>query len=172
MDRRPPGLAGAVGSVPFNELPYSSHVLAVGDLESMEIPGAPGEYDAIVCADVLEHLRDPDALLARVRPLLRPGGRLVISTPNFVTWWVRLMVLFGRFRYAERGILDRTHTHFFTKRTLVESVRGAGFDVVRVDVSVPSPVRPAPLRRAAHALALLFKGLLAHQFVVVAEPRP
>lgn len=142
----------------------------VGDIETMPLPEVPGGYDAITAGDILEHLRDPDALLARLRPLLRDGGRLVVSTPNIATWWVRLMLLAGRFRYADRGIMDRTHTHFFTRRTLIEAVEGTGFRVLDVDVTVPSPLRPARLRRAAHALARAFPGLLAHQFVLVAEP--
>jgi 2-polyprenyl-3-methyl-5-hydroxy-6-metoxy-1,4-benzoquinol methylase len=143
----------------------------MGDLEAMELPGAPGEYDAVVCGDILEHLRDPRALLARVQPLLRPGGRLVASTPNVANWSIRLRLLFGSFRYADRGLMDRTHTHFFTRATLAEALRDAGYEVERMDATIPSVVRARPLRAAAHGLALAFKGLLAHQLVAVAQPR-
>jgi 2-polyprenyl-3-methyl-5-hydroxy-6-metoxy-1,4-benzoquinol methylase len=92
----------------------------VGDVETMELPFEPGSFDAVVCGDLIEHLRDPQAMLARLRPLLRPGGRLVLSTPNIANWAMRLSLLFGRFRYTEWGILDKTHTHFFTRKTLRE----------------------------------------------------
>lgn len=143
--------------------------VAVGDLETMALPETGGGYDAIVAGDVLEHLRDPHALLARLAPLLRPGGRLVVSTPNIATWRVRLMLLAGRFRYTERGILDRTHTHFFTRATLVEAIEGVGLLVTRVEGAVPAPVRPAALRRVAHAVIAAWPSLLADQLVVVAQ---
>ena len=99
----------------------------VGDVEELELPFARGTFDAIVCADLIEHLRDPAAFLTRVRPLLRPGGRLALTTPNVANWTIRLQLLFGRWRYTERGILDRTHTHLFTRRTLVECLSEAGY---------------------------------------------
>ena len=84
----------------------------------MELPFEPASFDAIVCGDLVEHLRDPGAALARLRPLLRPGGRLVLSTPNIANWAMRLSLLGGRWRYTDRGILDRTHVHLFTRKTL------------------------------------------------------
>ena len=86
----------------------------VGDVESLELPFHPASFDAVLCGDVVEHLRDPRAALARLRPFLRPGGRLVLTTPNVANWAIRLSLLGGRWSYTERGILDRTHTHLFT----------------------------------------------------------
>jgi len=62
----------------------------VGDVETMELPLEPGSFDAVVCGDFIEHLRDPQAFLARIRPLLRADGRLVLSTPNVANWAMRL----------------------------------------------------------------------------------
>ena len=92
--------------------------MLVGDVETMELPLEPGSFDVVLCGDVIEHLRDPVAALARLRPLLRPGGRLVLSTPNVANWAIRLSLLAGRWRYTDRGILDRSHTHLFTRATL------------------------------------------------------
>lgn len=145
--------------------------LLVGDLESMELPLAEGAYDAIVLADVIEHLRGSEAVMARLRPLLRPGGRLVISTPNIANWSMRLLHLLGRWDYRERGIMDRTHVRFFTRRTLRRAVEEAGYRVVEMDVTVPLPVlRRPPFSALAHALGRAWKSMLAYQFVVVAEP--
>lgn len=146
--------------------------VVVGDLESVELPWSPGSFDAVVCGDVLEHLRDPEAALARLRPLLRTGGRLVLSTPNVANWAMRLSLLAGRWRYTERGILDRTHTRLFTRKTLVETVRAAGYDVVQLDHTAPVPLVGAPaVERVAHALARLRPSLLAYQLLLVATPR-
>jgi 2-polyprenyl-3-methyl-5-hydroxy-6-metoxy-1,4-benzoquinol methylase len=143
----------------------------IGDVETMELPFEPASFDAIVCGDLIEHVRDPQALLARLRPFLSPGGRLVLSTPNIANWAVRLSLLFGRFRYTEWGILDRTHMHFFTRKTLRECLEAAGYRVVAFDYTVPVPVLSAPRVEAiAHGIGRLRPSLLAYQFVVAAVP--
>jgi 2-polyprenyl-3-methyl-5-hydroxy-6-metoxy-1,4-benzoquinol methylase len=145
--------------------------VVVGDVEVMELPFEPASFDVVLCGDLIEHLRDPGALLARVRPLLRPKGRLVLTTPNVANWSMRLALLAGRWRYTERGILDRTHTHLFTRNTLVETIEGAGYRIETLDFTVPLPVlRNATTERAAHAVGRLRPSLFAYQFVVAATP--
>jgi 2-polyprenyl-3-methyl-5-hydroxy-6-metoxy-1,4-benzoquinol methylase len=141
----------------------------VGDVETMELPLEPGSFDVVLCGDVVEHLRDPVAALARLRPLLKPGGRVVLSTPNIANWAIRLSLLGGRWRYTDRGILDRSHTHLFTRSTLREALERAGYRVERIDFSVPVPGGSDLLDGAAHALGRLRPGLLAYQFVAVAQ---
>lgn len=143
----------------------------VGDIETMELPFPPQSFDVILCGDVLEHLREPERFLARARPLIRCGGRLVLSTPNVANWTMRLGLLFGRWRYTDRGILDRTHTRHFTRRTLVETLERAGYRVVVFDFTVPVPVIGTPRVEAiAHAIGRIRPSLLAYQFVVAATP--
>jgi 2-polyprenyl-3-methyl-5-hydroxy-6-metoxy-1,4-benzoquinol methylase len=145
----------------------------VGDVETMELPFEPGSFDAIVCGDLIEHLRDPAAFLRRIRPLLRPGGRVVLSTPNVANWAMRLGLLFGRFRYTEWGILDRTHTHLFTRKTLSECLETAGYRITDFDFTVPVPVLSTPrVEAVAHWIGRLRPSLFAYQFVIAAEPVP
>jgi 2-polyprenyl-3-methyl-5-hydroxy-6-metoxy-1,4-benzoquinol methylase len=139
----------------------------VGDIESMDLPFEPASFDLIMCGDIVEHLRDPGATLARLRPFLAPGGRLVISTPNVANWAVRLSLLFGRFRYTDRGLLDRTHTHLFTRATLSDTVAEAGYTVRRRAYTVPTPLGRAG-DRIAHAIGGLRPSLFAYQLLVVA----
>lgn len=141
----------------------------VGDVETMDLPFEPGSFDVVLGGDVIEHLRDPVAALARLRPLLRPGGRLVVSTPNVANWAIRLSLLAGRWRYTTRGILDRTHTHLFTRATLREAIEAAGYRVERIDFSVPVPGDSDVLDGAAYAVGRLRPGLFAYQFVAVAQ---
>jgi 2-polyprenyl-3-methyl-5-hydroxy-6-metoxy-1,4-benzoquinol methylase len=144
----------------------------VGDIESMELPFEPASFDAIVCGDLVEHLRDPGSALARLRPLLRPNGRLVLSTPNVANWAMRLSLLGGRWRYTDRGILDRTHAHLFTRKTLTETVEAAGYRVVELDHTAPVPVVGTPaVERAVHAVSRVRPSLFAYQFLLAATPR-
>ncbi|MDQ3850918.1 MAG: class I SAM-dependent methyltransferase [Actinomycetota bacterium] len=144
----------------------------VGDVERMDLPLEPATFDAILCGDVVEHLRDPQAALARLRPFLRPGGRLVLSTPNVANWAIRLSLLLGRFEYTDRGLLDRTHTHLFTRRSLLDCVRRAGYCPTVVDFTAPLPpaVRSDRTEAVAHRIGRLRPTLFAYQWVVAAEP--
>ncbi|MCU1496642.1 MAG: hypothetical protein JWM47_595 [Acidimicrobiales bacterium] len=104
-----------------------------GDLE-VGIPAAAGDgYDVVLAADVLEHVRDPAAMLAEIRRHLRPGGRLITSIPNFGHWYPRARVALGRFDYDARGILDAGHLRFFTKRSFGRLVRSAGWTITRTE---------------------------------------
>jgi 2-polyprenyl-3-methyl-5-hydroxy-6-metoxy-1,4-benzoquinol methylase len=143
----------------------------VGDVETMALPLEPGSFDVLLCGDVVEHLRDPEATLARLRPLLRPGGRLVLSTPNVANWAIRLSLLAGRWRYTDRGILDRSHTHLFTRRTLAETLERAGYRVERIDFTVPVPGESDLLDAAARTIGRLRPSLFAYQFVAIGRPR-
>src|SRR5437867_6053879 len=89
--------------------------IVVGDAETLDFPRLFGadRFDAVVFADVLEHLREPGAVLQRVRPFLAEGGVVVASMPNVAHGSVRLALLGGEFRYRQAGLLDRTHLRFF-----------------------------------------------------------
>jgi 2-polyprenyl-3-methyl-5-hydroxy-6-metoxy-1,4-benzoquinol methylase len=102
-------------------------------LASLEdgIPAAAGDgYDVIVAADVIEHLSQPAAVLRDMRRVLRPGGQVLLSVPNFAHWYPRARVALGLFGYDRRGILDETHLRFFTRATLRRLVRSTGFDIL------------------------------------------
>jgi len=143
----------------------------VADVETMELPFEDGSFDVVLCGDLVEHLREPEAFLARVRRVLAPGGRVVLSTPNVANWAMRLSLLVGRWQYKDRGILDRTHTHLFTRHTLVETLELAGYRVVELDFTVPVPYVGGPkVERLAHALGHVRPQLFAYQFLVSAEP--
>ncbi|MCU1656033.1 MAG: Methyltransferase family protein, partial [Pseudonocardiales bacterium] len=103
--------------------------VVVQDLESGDLVGEFGRdsFDVVVFGDVLEHLRDPIPILRQARPILAPGGYVVISTPNIAHGDVRLALLSGRFDYTKVGLLDDTHLRFFTRDSLVKLLHDAGF---------------------------------------------
>jgi 2-polyprenyl-3-methyl-5-hydroxy-6-metoxy-1,4-benzoquinol methylase len=143
----------------------------VGDVEAMELPFEHDAFDVILCGDLLEHLREPERFLGRVRPFLRADGRLVATTPNVANWANRIGLLFGRWRYTDRGILDRTHVRLFTLATLEEAFARSGYRIVELDYTVPVPLVGSPvIERAAHAVGRLRPQFFAYQFVVAAAP--
>ena len=84
--------------------------VVVGDLDSLDLEAQFGDrrFEAVLCGDVLEHLRDPGRVLVAARRLLEPGGVVVASVPNVAHGDVRLELLAGRFEYRNLGLLDDT----------------------------------------------------------------
>jgi 2-polyprenyl-3-methyl-5-hydroxy-6-metoxy-1,4-benzoquinol methylase len=138
----------------------------------------PRGYDVMIAADVLEHLLSPERTLRMVHEALRPGGRLLVSVPNVAHLYVRLALLFGRFPYADRGILDRTHRVFFSRHSARELLAGCGFGIEREAVTtVPLPLAfphwPAWLLRSGawllEKVTRAFPQLFGYQFLVSAR---
>ncbi|SMC28959.1 Methyltransferase domain-containing protein [Andreprevotia lacus DSM 23236] len=97
-------------------------------------------YRYIVCADVLEHLADPETVLAALTKRLAVDGELVISIPNIGYAGVLAELLAGEFLYRNEGLLDRTHLRFFTRKSLLRLLDGAGLGATQWH----SVVRPLP----------------------------
>jgi 2-polyprenyl-3-methyl-5-hydroxy-6-metoxy-1,4-benzoquinol methylase len=155
----------------------------IGDIEMMDLPFAAGSFDAVVCADVLEHLAEPERLLARIRRWLRPDGRLVASLPNVRHHTVVRGLIDGHWTYEAAGLLDGTHLRFFTRRDLDRLLADTGFQIEQVQ-AVPGPGDGEWLRDGPPAELQLgrlhVRGLppadmaefLTYQHLVVAAPRP
>ena len=136
------------------------------------------EFDFVLFLDVLEHLREPAALLARARQYLKPGGKVIVSVPNVAHWSVRFSLLFGSFRYGDRGILDKTHLHFYTLKTFRQMLKENNYKVIKVAATpLPLldsfPVIGSVLLRWIHwidvVLTRLWKTLFGYQFIFVVE---
>lgn len=150
--------------------------IVVADLE--RVRQLPRGVNAIVLADVLEHLRSPAHALALVREALAADGHVFISVPNIANITVRLGLLFGIFEYRDRGILDHTHLRFYTLRTIRREVERAGFRIEELQGS-SVPIRlivggfmPDFLLRIAERMLTvvtrLWRGLFAYQVILAA----
>ena len=91
------------------------------------------KFDIIVFSDLLEHLPDPFSIFKSYMDFLKPGGTVLVSVPNALVWTNRFAFLFGRFEYADTGVMDRTHLRFFTFKTARRFVRAAGCRIEKVD---------------------------------------
>jgi len=103
--------------------------VVVADLERSDLASLfpPASYDYVVCADVLEHLRQPLRVLLAARRLLREGGHLLISVPNVAYAPLLAELLGGQMRYRPVGLLDESHLRFLTRASLARLLEEAGF---------------------------------------------
>lgn len=139
------------------------------DIEATELPAAWGQFDCIVCADVLEHLKDPWTVLRRLRDRLTDNGALIASIPNIGHLSVIVKILLDRFEYADSGILDRTHLRFFTKHTIRQLFASTGY---RIQSIQPHRVKTWKFRLAWIAsLGLLYRYSAFQYFVVAVKER-
>ncbi len=100
-----------------------------GDVEELELPWPERSFDALILSEVLEHLRDPWAVLGLLQPLLRPGALVFASTPNVAHREIVVMLLRGRWELRSYGSLDATHLRWFTPSSLRQAFEEAGYVV-------------------------------------------
>ena len=131
-------------------LEFSSHRLGQAELNLADLPFTPvcgsaedmnsiesDSIDCIVSADTIEHIPDVYKATEEMLRVLKPGGRLIINTPNIASIKKRLLLLLGRFPSTSQSneglgsdiLFDGGHLHYFTFRSLGLLLRRAGFDV-------------------------------------------
>jgi SAM-dependent methyltransferase len=149
------------------------------DIESLDEQQVRGlEADCWTFGDSLEHLRDPWALLRRIRASIPGDGHIVACIPNAQHWSVQARLACGELRYEDMGLLDRTHLRWFTRLTILEMFQQTGFRVAVMNARVFSePQREKHLP----AIELMAKSLGANvqqaladatvfQYVLRAQP--
>ena len=95
------------------------------------LPYPEGSFDTVVSLDVIEHVFDPVDFLREIHRVLRPGGALVVSTPNIRKLQRVLSLVRGRFprtSYDPVGY-DGGHLHYFTSRDMRVLLEEQGFTV-------------------------------------------
>ncbi|MGW5715171.1 methyltransferase domain-containing protein [Amycolatopsis sp. NPDC003865] len=106
------------------------------------LPFGPATMDVVVMSELIEHLVDTDFALDEVRRVLRPGGTLLLSTPNLAAWYNRALLAAGvqpvfsevslRRIHGRPGRAVVGHLRMFTRRALVGFLAANGF--VRIEV--------------------------------------
>jgi 2-polyprenyl-3-methyl-5-hydroxy-6-metoxy-1,4-benzoquinol methylase len=141
----------------------------IGDAQET-LQRVQGPFDTILCYDVLEHLVDPEAVLARLRAFATPNTRLHVSVPNARHYsLVGDLVFRGTFGYTEWGHRDATHLRWFTRSDMRSVLRDAGWQVASTTSSAQVRLRELglmPLQGVAKGLGGEFFGrswyILAH----------
>jgi 2-polyprenyl-3-methyl-5-hydroxy-6-metoxy-1,4-benzoquinol methylase len=90
------------------------------------------DFDAVVCIEVIEHVYAPTQLLTTLFTALRPGGRLVLTTPYHGYLKNLALVGIGRFDRHFDPLWDHGHIKFFSADTLTHALRGAGFEQISI----------------------------------------
>jgi GT2 family glycosyltransferase/trans-aconitate methyltransferase len=129
---------------------------------------AKEQFDCIICADVLAHLKDPWDVLAKLSRHLAPGGRLIASVPNLQYYRVVRDVISDRWQYRSEGILDREHLRFFTLATIKNLFAVTGYKIISVETS----------KKASKLLKIInwllfrkFEKFLTQQYFIVCKRR-
>lgn len=118
-----------------------ARTLIVGDLNTLDFRSIlpNDEYDIIIAADVLEHLSYSNTVVEQAYALLKENGKILVSVPNIAHASVIGALCQGDFPYSKDGLLDKSHTRFFTRRSICHELTQHGFMIEKID-----PVCKAP----------------------------
>lgn len=152
------GVDGLTGVDVYDDVEDDRFAYARGDV-TQRLPFDDASFECVIAGEIIEHVPDPDCFLREIRRVLVPGGTLVVSTPNMVSWANRVLVPFGvqplgtetssevalgrRHRILGQGNQVQGHLKVFTFRALREILERYGFDVVRregVPAFFPKPI--------------------------------
>ena len=130
----------------------------------MDISTLERNFDYIIFSDSLEHLLEPQDVLETIKPLLAPGGNVLIAIPNIRNFRVTVPLLFSdQWEYQDEGLLDRTHLRFFTQSSICKLLDRCGYQVEALYLDLPLSSKVGVLNIFTFGL---FKRILtAHYFV-------
>lgn len=137
-----------------------------GSVEEI-IPFQQGQFDLIICSDILEHLVNPWKVLELLKTILAADGYLLASIPNLRYAPVLYELLIkGLFRYTTSGVLDSTHLRFFTRSTMKSMIEESSFEIVRWG----RPVKTTKYKRLNTLTLGVFNDFFTTQYYILARP--
>lgn len=141
------GKANKIFGVELNEdiakkLSQDLDEIVIGDVESIEPTFNENYFDYILFGDSLEHLINPYNVLNKYEKLLKDNGFIIASIPNIKYFSILLrLVIFDEFKYADAGILDRSHLRFFTKKEIKRMFQNANLKIVYIEPNLWWPIK-------------------------------
>jgi SAM-dependent methyltransferase len=125
-------------------------------VDGISLPLRTGTADVVIMSELIEHLVDTDSALDEAWRVLKPGGTLLLSTPNLAAWYNRGLLAVGvqpvfsevslRGVFGRPGTVVAGHLRMFTSRSLTGLLRARGFGSIELSGApyhdVPRPLRP------------------------------
>ena len=150
------------------------------DIDEYDFDNDFGRMDFILMLDIIEHLKSPEKLLAKLRTRYsRDCPEVVITTGNIAFLPLRINLLFAGFHYGRRGILDMGHTRLFTFSSLARTLQLNGFEIISkrgLPAPFPLALGDGPLARflllVNRFLIKISKSVFSYQIAIVARPLP
>lgn len=105
------------------------HQFNLDDITENSFPQYKGKFDYVVCGDVLEHLRNPMYSLNILKSYLKEDGRIIASIPNVAHMSIKSNLLVNDFTYTPLGLLDETHIHLFTHKSIATGLTSIGLQI-------------------------------------------
>lgn len=156
--------AGQVASKQLDNVLIGSVPSTLGELPD-------SHFDCVVCNDVLEHIANPESVLDALRRVMLPNAVIVGSIPNVRYFPVLLdLVWNAEWRYADSGVLDRTHLRFFTGKSLARFLQQAGYEPLSIQGI--NPTRGIRARILRIVTLGRFRDCQFLQYAFVARPSP
>jgi len=139
------------------------------DIENEEIYIPDNFFDIIICADVLEHLKNPWAVLGKLKKYLKTDGFIIASLPNireFKTLYN--IVIRGNFKYENAGVLDKTHLRFFCKKNIICLFSLTGYEIISISPNFSASSKRKLLNKFFMGI---FEEFLVEQYTVIANKK-
>lgn len=173
-------IAATVYGIEFNEKMASEaeeNITKVfcGDLNDgnfrEEVIKESPSFDYIIFGDILEHLYDPLKVLIELKTLLKPNGQLIISLPNIghIELFIQVYIK-GTWPMNERGIFDKTHIRWFTRKDVFQLAKSANLDVVNYERKLRArDAIGSKFNWKTKILKRINKDLVTFQHIIVCE---
>lgn len=128
-------------------------------------------FDYVICGDILEHLYEPAKVLEDLRARLHKDGKIIISLPNIAHIELFIQVyLKGSWPQNNRGIFDKTHLRWFTKKDCFKMVESCNLSVVQYERNLrPRDAIGSKFDWKYKLLKLINKDLVTFQHIIVCE---
>lgn len=155
---------------------YSEEVYTA-DLNNLNKDLFPKKFfDYILFLDLLEHLTTAQRVLKLLKSNLKDNGRIIISVPNIAFISIRFALLRGKFEYQNMGIMDKSHVHFYTKKTILNLAGDCGLEIEKVDsacgfsqISLIGKYLNHIPKYWQYKITRFWDTLLAYQFILVCK---
>ncbi|MCI3986671.1 class I SAM-dependent methyltransferase [Bacillus vallismortis] len=151
----------------------------MGDIETLKLPFQKNTFDHIIFGDVLEHLKDPWAVLGNLKPYVKETGSILASIPHIGHISIFESLLSGKWTYTQAGLLDKTHLRFFTLQEMKKMFHETGYNISQIEpIPFTTDYYEKMISKLAYVRACMGihytdfeEEVRAYQYVIKAEKR-